>query len=59
MANNERSKIILKGVPNQLKNDLKIISKNNGLTMSGYIKSKLREIVESCPPNLRRTQLNG
>jgi hypothetical protein len=49
----ERSEIRLKGVSNQLKHDLTNISKNTGLTLSGFVKSKLREIAESYPDRMK------
>jgi hypothetical protein len=55
MANtDERSYIKLTGVSSQLKDDLVTISKNSGLTLSAFLKAKLRDIVEMTPPQLRR-----
>lgn len=45
--------IKIKGVPTNLKKDLKTISKNSGLTMTAFIKQKLRQIVESSPEQMK------
>ena len=45
--------IKIKGVPPNLKMDLKTISKNSGLTMTAFIKQKLRQVVDSAPEHLK------
>lgn len=50
---NEQTFIMIKGVPNKLKSELKNISKNSGLTLAALLKPKLREIVESYPEQMK------
>lgn len=50
----ERDELRLKGVSKSLKAEIRNISKNSGVTMSGFLKTKIREIVESYPPHMRR-----
>lgn len=48
------SEIRIKGVSSQLKTDLKNISRNTGLTLAGYVKWKLKEIVAATPATMKR-----
>lgn len=45
--------IYIKNVPHNLKEDIKTIAENLGITMSQLLKPKLREIRDSYPPDLR------
>lgn len=41
------NEIRIYGVSSQVKNELKTIAKNTGVTLAGLLKPKLREIAES------------
>ena len=45
--------IKVKGVPEDIYNDLMNIAKNNGTPLSAILRPKLREIRDSYPPHLR------
>lgn len=49
----ERPNMIIKGFPADLKDAIKIIAKNQGISMSAFIKTKMREIVNSCPDHMK------
>lgn len=42
----------LRGVKS-LKAELKVIAKNSGVSLSAYLKPKLREIINACPESMR------
>jgi hypothetical protein len=50
-----RKEFRVKGVSNQLFDDVRTISKNMGITMSGFLKAKIREVVDSTPDHLRKS----
>jgi len=41
------------GIPGKLKNQLKTIAKNKGITLSGYLRPALRKLYESEPERLK------
>lgn len=48
--------IKIHGVPSVLKNNLRTIAKNKGVTMSGDLKNVLRQYVRDQPDRLRSEQ---
>ena len=44
----------LRGVSNKIKDDLKAIAKNKGISMNDYVKLKLRDMIDSEPAHLKR-----
>lgn len=45
--------IRIKGVGEKLKDQLKTIAKNKGITLSGYLRPELRKLAESEPERLK------
>lgn len=48
------SYIKITGVSDKMKDELKNISKNSGITLSQMLKPKLREFCESFPPEMKK-----
>lgn len=54
MGKNESGKVLfIPNMPDKLKEDLISISKNMGITLSQFLKMKLREIRDSYPEHMR------
>ena len=45
--------IKVRGVPGKLKNQLKTIAENKGITLSAFVRPALRKLVESQPEHLK------
>jgi predicted DNA-binding protein len=53
MSTTGNDELRLRRISPTLKKDLKNIAKNTGITMASFIKSKLREIVDSYPEQMK------
>jgi len=55
MANEERlPKLVIYGISPNLKNQLCNICKNIGVTSSSFLKTKIRDIVDSYPEEMKK-----
>lgn len=53
MTRKQIDEIRIQGVQPDVKNDLKAIAKNQGLTLASFLKPELRKIRDSYPDNMR------